>query len=542
MEAYQLNPVQFILVLSIIIFICIIANRISRKIGVPTLLLFILLGIALGSDGIFKIPFDDYVLAERVCSFALIFIIFYGGFGTCWRVAKPVAVKAMLLSSFGTVITAVLTAVFCYLVLKMSILEGLLLGSVLGSTDAASVFFILRSKKLNLKEGSASLLEMESGSNDPFAYMMTVIILTAMDGSLNVRSISSLLVSQILIGVASGGLIGVIAARIIRRKHTWDDGFDTIFVFGIALLSYALPSVIGGNGYLSGYISGLIIGNQELSNQKDLVNFFDALTGLMQMVLFLLLGLLSFPTQMKSIIVPAILVSLFLTFIARPAAVALFLAPFKVTFGQYTVVSWAGLRGAASIVFAIMAFNHNTSLNYDIFHIVFGVVLFSILFQGSLLSVIAQLCNMIDADTDVMRTFSDYTNERQMQFVQVSIDKMHPWVNHLISEIDLLPNMLIAVLLRNGKTVVPHGQTMLLPGDNAFLCAEGISNIPDIILKEFPITSDHRWCGKKLSQAHISDDMIIVMVKRNGAVLIPDGSTRFFENDLVVIYEKPITP
>lgn len=257
------------------------------------------------------------------------------------------------------------------------------------------------------------------------------------------------------------------------------------------------------------------------------------------MVLFLLLGLLSFPTQMASIILPAILVALFLSFVARPVAVALLLAPFGVSFGQYAVVSWAGLRGAASIVFAIMAVNYDTSPNYDIFHIVFCVVLFSILFQGSLLPAVARLFRMTDANTDVMRTFSDYTDERQMQFVQVSIDETHPWANRLISELDLLPNMLIAVLLRDGETVVPRGQTKLLPGDDAFLCAEGISGIPNIVLKEFPITSEHRWCGKKLSQAYISDDTIIIMVKRGDTVLIPDGNTCFREDDRVVAYETP---
>lgn len=534
-----MNSSQLILAAALVIFICIIANRISHKLGIPTLLLFILLGLAFGSGGIFKIPFDNYVLAEQVCSFALLFIIFYGGFATRWSAAEPVAVKAMLLSSFGTVITAMLTAVFCRLALKMSLLEGLLLGSVLGSTDAASVFFILRFKKLNLKAGSASLLEMESGSNDPFAYMMTVIVLALMGGALDTRSVCVLLISQVAIGAAAGGLIGVAAARIIRRGTCWGDGFDTIFVFGAALLSYALPSVLGGNGYLSAYIAGLILGNQELDNQKNLVNFFDALTGLMQMALFFLLGLLAFPSQMKSTLMPAFLVALALTFVARPVAVALLLAPFKVKFGQYAVVSWAGLRGAASIVFAIMAVNRDTAPNYDIFHIVFGVVLFSILFQGTLLPAVARSCKMTDADTDVMRTFSDYTDERQIQFVQVGIDETHPWSNKLISEIELLPNMLIAVLLRAGKTVVPRGQTRLLPGDDAFLCTEGISNAPDICLEEFPITSEHRWRGKTLSQVRISKNMIVVMVKRGDDVLIPDGNTRFRENDLVVAYVKP---
>ena len=169
-----------LLVVAIIILVCIAGSRLSGRLGVPTLFIFIMLGMLFGSDGIFKIPFGNFALAEQVCSVALIFIMFYGGFGTRWSEAKPVAGRSILLSSAGVVLTALLTGLFCHLVLKMALMEGMLLGAVLGSTDAASVFSILRSRKLNLKYGTASMLELESGSNDPFAYMMTVILLSAM--------------------------------------------------------------------------------------------------------------------------------------------------------------------------------------------------------------------------------------------------------------------------------------------------------------------------------------------------------------------------
>ena len=528
----------FLVLSATIIFACIIANKISRKLGVPTLLLFILLGIFFRMGTFFEDVTVSYPLAEKVCSIALMFIIFYGGFSTRWRAARPVAVKAIVLSSLGTVLTAAITAVFCHWILGMSLMEGLVIGSVLGSTDAASVFFILRSRRLNLKDGSASLLEVESGSNDPFAYMMTIIALSAMDGSLSGPAILRLLIFQLGIGVAGGFLIGFLSGYILKKKANWSDGLDTVFVFGAALLSYALPDVLGGNGYLSTYIAGIVIGNHELQNKKNLVNFFDGLTGLMQMILFFLLGLLAYPARMKAAVVPSIAVALILTFIARPAAVAILLLPFKVKLRQYLVLSWAGLRGAASIVFAIMAVNSMQNATYDIFHIVLCVVIFSILLQGSLLPVLAQRLDMIDTASDVMRTFSDYTEEHQMQFLQCEIDASHPWAHHMISQIDLLPNTLIAVVLHEGKTVVPHGDTVVEPGDIVLLCTEGVADLPDVTLKEITISEDHRWCGKYLYQARIPDNIIVLMVKRSGAYIVPDGNTRLARGDVVVAYVK----
>ena len=242
---------------------------------------------------------------------------------------------------------------------------------------------------------------------------------------------------------------------LLKRYAFYGEGFDTIFVFAAAIISYALASQIGGNGYLSVYLTGIILGNQELKNQKALVGFFDAFTGMMQMLLFFLLGLLAFPSQMPSIVLPAIAIALFLTFVARPAAVGLLLAPSKPPIGQYLVISWAGLRGAASIVFAIMATLSEGYMKHDIFHIVFCVVLFSIIFQGSLLPKVAEKCDMIDNSTDVMRTFSDYTGDMQIQFVQLPIGDNHPWKNRKICEIEMLPGMLITVIRRGVQTIVP---------------------------------------------------------------------------------------
>ena len=175
--------VNLLMLFSIVIFACVLLNRVSAKLGMPVLLAFIFLGMLLGSDGIFRIPFENYEFAENICSIALIFIIFYGGFGTDWEQAKPVALKAGLLSTLGVALTALITGIFCHYVFDMSWVAALAIGSIIGSTDAASVFSILRSRKLNLRDNTASMLELESGSNDPIAYMLTVLFIQMLHNS-----------------------------------------------------------------------------------------------------------------------------------------------------------------------------------------------------------------------------------------------------------------------------------------------------------------------------------------------------------------------
>jgi len=349
-----------------------------------------------------------------------------------------------------------------------------------------------------------------------------------------------LLIRQLAFGLLTGATVAWLVTWLLKRYAFYGEGFDTIFVFAAAIISYALASQIGGNGYLSVYLTGIILGNQELKNQKALVGFFDAFTGMMQMLLFFLLGLLAFPSQMPSIVLPAIAIALFLTFVARPAAVGLLLAPSKPPIGQYLVISWAGLRGAASIVFAIMATLSEGYMKYDIFHIVFCVVLFSIIFQGSLLPKVAEKCDMIDNSTDVMRTFSDYTGDMQIQFVQLPIGDNHPWKNRKICEIEMLPGMLITVIRRGAQTIVPKGQTVIQEGDTVVLGAEGFTDSQGILLKEILMTPDHRWCGKKIAEARFYKNTIIVMIKRGSQIIIPDGGTQILEGDRVVVYSQKL--
>ena len=526
---------SYILLVAAVILLCLSLNKMSNKLGIPMLLAYILLGMMFGTDGILKIPFDNFTIAEQICTVSLIFIMFYGGFGTNWKQAKPVAGKAVLLSTVGVILTAVTTGAFCHFILKMDFWESMLIGSVISSTDAASVFSILRSRRLNLKNNTASMLEVESGSNDPCSYMLTVIILTIMSGELSGSSLVVMIFSQIIFGILVGVVVALAAAFILKKVNFATDGFDTIFVFSMALVSYAGASMINGNGYLAAYIAGIILGNTPLHHKKSLVHFFDGITGLMQMLIFFLLGLLAYPSQLPKILPIALALAVFLTVVARPVSVFAILMPFRCPVKQQLLVSWAGLRGAASIVFAIMATVSPAYTKNDLFHIVIFIVLFSISIQGTLLGLVAKKLDMIDENGNVMKTFSDYSDEMPVEFVKISIKAGHPWENRKIKDLTSLPDLLLVLILRGEERIIPNGNTVVLAGDKIVLSALSPEENLGICLTEIPIEKDSKWIGKPLSRIKLGEEKLVLVLKRNEKVVIPNGNTVIRENDVLVI-------
>lgn len=544
----------FLLTVSAVIFLCVLLNKVSSRLGIPMLLAFIVLGMVFGSDGLFKISFTNYTVAEQLCSTALIFIMFYGGFGTKWSAAKPVAVQSFLLSTAGVVFTAVFTALFCRFVLHISASESFLIGAVISSTDAASVFYILRSKKLNLKNNTASLLEAESGSNDPMSYMLTIIALSILEQQSggqgkSAASLIYLVISQLLYGAAFGVAFGMLSALILRKFKFSEAGFDSAFVIGAAVLSYALPSLIGGNGYLSAYIAGIILGNSTIPHKKPLVHFFDGITGLVQMFVFFLLGLLATPSDIYKVLFPSVAIALFLTLVSRPLAVFLLLTPFRFPVRQQLLVSWAGLRGAASIVFAVMAVSAiqgypHGGLQHDLFHIVFCIVLFSILVQGSLLPFAAKSLKMIDDSTNVLHTFNDYPDEIPVRFIQVTQPEKHPWNGQEIKDLVLPPETLLVLILRGAERLIPRGKTVIQSGDILVLAARVFTEQTNDAareeeLVEMPIGKLHDWTGKTLAEI-ASEKMFIVLIKRNSRLIIPKGDTRLAAGDVLVVEQNAV--
>ena len=532
--------ISLMIICSLVLLICITSTKILYKFGVPILLIFIVLGILFGSDGIVGIYFDNYELASDICSIALIFIMFYGGFGTNWKMAKPIAVQSILMSSLGVVITAGLTGLFSSIVFKTSLLEGLLIGAVIASTDAAAVFAILRSQKLNLKGSIASILEIESGSNDPFAYMLTIIILGLMSNQ-GYGSIVPMLLNQIIVGILASIVLAKLSVYLLRNVMFEIEGFYPIFITAISILSYSLSEYFGGNGYLSVYITGIIIGNSKIPHKKSIFQFFDGVSWLMQILLFFLLGLLAFPSQMPSVMFKGISISIFMILIARPIATFSILSWFKVPIKEKLFISWVGIRGAASIVFAIFAVTYDVHINYDIFHIIFFIALFSVSVQGTLIPKVERKLDLIDDDQSVLKTFNDYKENKSTKLIEFTISENSPIANKSIMDSNIPEDILVVMIKRKGDVLVPNGSTVILPGDTLVLSGNTLANFEyykegkSTNLVEISVNSDSSIANKSIKDSNINKDILIVMIKRNDKVIVPNGNTVIKPKDILVV-------
>ena len=561
--------VYLLMLVGLVIALCIFINRITDKLKVPSLLLFIGLGMVFGVA--FRVAglgnFTDYDLGNVVCSICLVFVIFYGGFGTNFKEARPVAGRALLLSFAGTALTAGIVGVFVYFL--SSILpffpslgwaESMLIGSVISSTDAASVFNILRSRRLNLKYGTSSLLEMESGSNDPTSYMLTVVftaVLAAQNGiagatSMGAGEIVGMLFSQVGFGAIFGAAFGFLAILILKKFSFNIGQGGTIFILAIGLMTYALPSVLGeltgvsalaGNGYLAVYLCGIMIGNARIPQKRDCVRFFDALTNVAQMMIFFLLGLLATPEDLikPAVLAPALLIFVFMTVIARPAAVTALLLPFRAKLNQIGVVSWAGLRGVASIVFAVYAMSAlgvsepGDALPYDLFSIVFVIVIVSIALQGSLLPLMSKKLRMLGDNDNVLRTFTDYQEESDVCFVKVRVGENHPWFGKKLREVVMPKEFLAVLIIRGEDTIVPGGDTVILGGDVIVTAAPEFENRDEFGMYEEYIGKNHPWAGKAVYELSLPRGTLIVMIKRKKETLVPNGSAVIQEEDVLAM-------
>lgn len=531
-----------LVLVAVIIFTCVLLNNASFRIGMPVLLAFILLGILFGNNGLIPI---DMNIADRknvgdICTIALIFIMFYGGFGTSWKSAKPIALEAGLLASVGVICTATLVGVFCHFLLKWDWIEALLLGSVVSSTDAASVFSIFRARKLGLKNNTAPLIEMESGSNDPCSYMLTIIMLSLMQGEASVGHTIWLFFAQLGFGALFGLLISRITVEAMKRINFATAGFDSLFLMAVAIISYALPALVGGNGYLSAYIVGIVLGNNKFCNKKDMVHFFDGITGLMQVLIFFMLGLLAHPATLGNCVLPAIAIFLILTVVARPLPIFALLTPFrKYGFKQQTLISFCGLRGAASIVFAITATVDNDALQNDIFNIVFCIVLISIALQGSLLPKVAEKLDMIDPDADVMKTFSDFSEEVDLQFSEVKINEDNPWLGHRVMDLNLPKDLLFCQLLRaDGSRSVPNGRSVFKLGDSVIICSKKFKKTSQQIMVTQHVVSDRSvWDGHTVSELPRTRNQLI-LIQRGDRTIIPHGDTVMHSGDVLYINQS----
>ena len=518
---------------ALIIFTCIFLNKVSSRLGIPVLLLFILLGVLIGWYD--EVSLDTTRLAGDICTVALIFVMFYGGFGTNWKSAKPVALESGLLATVGVALTAAIVGMFCHFALGWGWIEGMIMGSVISSTDAATVFSILRTRKMGLKNNTAPMLELESGSNDPCSYMLTAVMLSVLAGTSSGGRVVWMIFSQLVFG-AIGGILIAQGAAFILRKVSLPKGFDMTFIVAVAVLGYAFPSLIGGNGYLSVYIIGIILGNCEFKGRKGLVIFFDGVTTFMQILIFFILGYIARPSNLPYVFVTAVIIFLFVSFVARPVAVSSILVPFrKYPSRQIGLVSFVGLRGVASIVFAIMTITSGLPLEHDIFDIVFCIVLISIALQGSLIPSAAKAFKMNDRDVDVMRTFSDFNEHCELSFGKAVIPAGGNWDNKMVKELALPEDVKLLMVFRGGRKIITRGNTHLAAGDEVVFCAKAYDNATAADIREHPLSRNSVWIGKKIKDYPNSDGSHVVMIRRGDEQIIPDGNTVLCSGDILFL-------
>lgn len=464
-----------LLIAAVLLFLSVVASKISDKFGVPVLLLFLTIGMLAGSEGIGGIYFDDPWLTKSLGTLALIFILFSGGFDTHWQDVRSVLWRGFSLSTLGVLLTALLVGSFATLILKFSFLEGLLLGAIVSSTDAAAVFNVLRSKNVSLKGKIQPLLELESGSNDPMAVFLTVSIIGLLkNASLSPLNLIPAFVMDMGIGAVSGFALSKILIFIINRLKLTYEGLYPVLMISLVLLTFALTTTLKGNGFLAVYITGILTGNANLIHKKTLKNFYDGIAWLMQIVMFLALGLLVFPSRVIPIIGVGLLISVFLMFVARPLSVAFCLLLAKMDWREKTLVSWVGLRGAVPIILATFPLLAGLPKAEMIFNIVFFIVLTSVLFQGTTLPAVSRMLK-VAAPIQNKRTYPlefEHTGEINAELEDLIIPYNSRVIGKPLFEIGIPPGCLVALISRDEKFFIPNGATILAEGDILLVLAD----------------------------------------------------------------------
>jgi len=474
---------------SILLFLSIIAGKTSYKFGVPTLLLFLVIGILSGSDGIGGIRFDDPKIAQFIGIVSLNFILFSGGLDTSWKAVRPILWQGIALSTIGVFLTAISLGLFVFWITDFTIYESLLLGSIVSSTDAAAVFSILRSKSLALKNNLRPTLELESGSNDPMAYVLTIAFLTLVTNpDQSFFSIIPMFFQQMILGSLLGFIAGIVSKYIINNLKLDFEGLYPVLVIALMFITFSGVNFVGGNGFLAIYICAVYLGNQNLIQKKNILKMFDGLAWLMQIVLFLTLGLLVFPLQIIPYIGIGLLISLFLIVIARPIGVLVSLMFFKMKIRRRLYISWVGLRGAVPIVFSTYPLLAGIDKANMIFNVVFFISVTSILIQGTTLSLLAKLLNVGLPEKAKKYNATDLllANNPRTKRKEIVIKEKSSAVGKKIIELDFPRNTLIAMIKRNGTFLIPNGSTIIKANDSLVILSDESEDFNQIIKKVKP--------------------------------------------------------
>lgn len=459
---------NILLVGSLLLFISIVAGKTSYRFGVPTLLLFLAIGMLAGSEGIGGIHFDDPKAAQFIGIVSLNFILFSGGLSTNWTAVRPILREGLVLSTVGVLLTAVTLGYFVWLVTDFTIYESMLLGSIVSSTDAAAVFSILRSNNLALRKNLRPTLELESGSNDPMAYVLTIACLTlVINQDQDVTSIIPMFLQQMILGGVFGFAFGKLSKLLINRIKLGFEGLYPVLVIAIMFITFSTTDFFGGNGFLAIYISAVFLGNQDLIHKNTILQMYDGLAWLMQIVLFLTLGLLVFPSHIVPIIGIGLIISLFLIVVARPVSVFISLMFFKMRLRRRVYISWVGLRGAVPIVFATYPLLAGIDKADMIFNIVFFISVTSVLIQGTTLTVVAKWLKV--GSPEEINPYADIDTWQpelpKSAIKEITIGQNFYAVNKKIVDLGFPKNSLITMIIRNNEYMTPTGFTVIAAND-----------------------------------------------------------------------------
>lgn len=457
-----------IFIASALLLLSIFASKISDCFGVPALFIFLVLGMLAGSEGLGGIYFDDPWLAKFIGITALIFILFSGGLETKWADIRPVIWPGVGLATFGVALTALLVACFSMILLKFNFFQGMLLGAIISSTDTASVLGILRSKGIHLKTRLRSLLELESGSNDPMAVFLTLgmIRLIAEPGFTFSRLIPQFFL-EVLIGVGMAFVLSKLFLLIINNFRFAYEGLYPVMTLAFAPLIYAVTTMAKGNGFLAVYLAALILGNKDFLHKKSLIHFHSGISWLMQIFMFLILGLLVYPSRMIPISGQGILLSIFLILVARPVSIFITLAFSRLTVNEKLMLSWVGLRGAVPIILATFPLLAHLPSSQMIFNIVFFIVLTSIFLQGTSIPLISKLLK-VEVPPNQIQAFPIEFEKKEgidANLEEIIIPYNAPVIGKRLFEIGIPEECLVVLICRDGKFYIPNGATILEGGD-----------------------------------------------------------------------------
>lgn len=474
----------FLLVISLLFFASIFTDKLSSKFGVPALLLFLAVGMLFGEDG-FGIHFDNPYMAEAIGTIALCVILFAGGLDTRFITIRPVLREGITLATLGVLLTCGITGVLTYYIFKwtdaseeVSLLMAFLTAATMSSTDAASVFSILRTQGINLKYNLKPMLELESGSNDPMAYILTITLIGIITGGQAAAWWLLILkvLWQIVCGVAVGFGFGKFVVWLMKKAHIENDSLYPILILTSCLFMFSATYFIGGNSYLAVYIGGLVIGNSKFAHKRITFNFFDGLSWLSQLTMFLVLGLLVKPHLLKDVLVPGLIISGVMIFVSRPLSVFISLAPFRHINAQSKIfLSWVGLKGAVPIIFAIVCMAHKVPQADLLFNITFFCTLVSLVLQGSSLALVAHQLGLAlpDISQPEHTHFDiDLPEEIRTQTIEIKVTEDMAPEGTKLSDLSLPVNSLVMLLRRGEEYIVPRGHTEVKAGDYLLIISE----------------------------------------------------------------------